>query len=81
MLFPGYAVLGVRRIWSFPLQITKKQTRPEITKIFRNITVPNPTQHTSLPDVTQETRGALKCHSRGHRYTSLRIYHVPSTGH
>jgi len=59
MLFPGYAVLGVRRICSFPLQITKKQTRPEITKISRNITAPNPTQHTSLPDVTQETRGAL----------------------
>ena len=35
------------------------ETRPEITKISRNITAPNPTQHTSLPDVTQETRGSL----------------------
>ena len=55
MLFPGYAVLRVRHICLFPLPITKKQTRPEITKISRNSTAPNPTQHTSLPDVTQGT--------------------------
>ena len=43
----------------FLYKLPKKQTHPEITKISRNITAPNPTQHTSLPDVTQGTRGAL----------------------
>lgn len=84
-LFPGYAVFGVRGIYlcdeliSFPMC---QKTHPAISKISRNRTAPKPTQHTSLPDTTQET-GRAVCNATLVVIANilLRNYYVPGTGH
>lgn len=84
-LFPGCAVFGVRGIYLCDELISFtmcQKTHPAISKISRNRTAPKPTQHTSLPDTTQET-GRAVCNATLVVIANilLRNYYVPGTGH